>query len=195
MAAIESELEFGVGSEPETRIPPIGIAKCWTCTKCLNIVLKQFVGHLINEKEFEAAYHSINNYSAFCFYCDCSQPSVFEVPTKRKTVFRKTLPLKQLATRIRDRNYLGSTKQHILKDSRIVSSGSFIGALGNGKDFSENIQLFDSNDTAIETFQEFAIRAIARNTKKGVLRMSEDTLKTAYKCVLSESLAVVLSKK
>lgn len=155
-----------------------------TCSKCHNINLGSFVGALINENEFVAAYHAIDNYDMFCFYCDCSPGTI--VSSTGKKVFRRTVPLKTLAKRIMSTNYLGRAKPVTLRDSRVVTPRSFLGELGTGKQFYANIQSLDSEGRKIETFQEFAVRAIARNKKKGVTRMSEDTLKTAYNVVLSQ---------
>lgn len=161
------------------------------CNTCRNVNLKAFLGSLINEQEFESAYNAIDNFSLFCFYCECKTSAESPPKTKKKgqKTFMKTLPLSVLSKKIKYGDYLGSQKQVTIRDGRVVSPKSFIGALGTGKEFSLNIHTLDSKNGKVETFQEFAARAIAKNTKEGVTRMSEDTLKTTYKYIMSELLS------
>lgn len=159
--------------------------KC-TCLNCGDIVLNAIEKYM-SKSEFETAYNCVDNFELFSFPCDCPSP-VLPLPTKRarKTNLDTKMPLAELLTSIQCKDYMGRAKKVTMQSGQIVSAGSYLGALGVGKPFLTNVNSLNSAESPIETFQQYAAAAIARNAEKGVLRMSENTLRKAYTYVLSQ---------
>lgn len=133
--------------------------------------------------------------------CECERPQLTAFPmavlspapvriTPETELIRvpisQKLPLARLLTKITLTDYHNErTAKIIMIGGDTVSEGSYLGAMGSGRDFTHKIQTLDFLRLAPMTFQQFAVDLLEREITAGSQKLcSEEQLQQKYKDIL-----------